>query len=263
MNYELHDSQDLSKCKNKKETNAQNSQAANSYIPYENNATSLKKTCSSEPNFGTIRLTACPKYPASETSDSILKVSRAHKLTFFQLVLLILFFLRLQKKPFCALRTRHTCKLPEERIKTEELNDQKESEQNLETSEKNSREQNEKSNSQKNNINEKKNNSLKRISKNCNIDYEKFVKGDDYPFTIPASDKTRVIYYSGDSKCVSYYNYINMERKDKNRKKLKKKKGLLKGLCELFCFKCSCIKDKRKPKKVIFYIGNGIEDYYY
>ncbi|SBT74426.1 Plasmodium exported protein, unknown function [Plasmodium ovale] len=240
MNYELHDSQDLSKCKNKKETNAQNSQAANSYIPYENNTTSLKKTCSSEPNFGTIRLTACPKYPASETSDSILK-----------------------KKPFCALRTRHTCKLPEERIKTEELNDQKESEQNLETSEKNSREQNEKSNSQKNNINEKKNNSLKRISKNCNIDYEKFVKGDDYPFTIPASDKTRVIYYSGDSKCVSYYNYINMERKEKNRKKLKKKKGLLKGLCELFCFKCSCIKDKRKPKKVIFYIGNGIEDYYY
>ncbi|SBS93358.1 Plasmodium exported protein, unknown function [Plasmodium ovale curtisi] len=168
----------------------------------------------------------------------------------------------MQKKPFCALRTRNIYKNPEERNKTEELNDQKESEQNLETSENNSREQNDKSNTQKNNINKKKNNSLKRISKNCNIDYEKFVKGDDYPFTIPASDKTRVIYYSGDSKCVSYYNYINMERKEKKRKKLKKKKGSLKGLCELFCLKCSCIKNKLKRKKVTFYIGNGTEDYY-
>ncbi|KMZ79946.1 hypothetical protein PVIIG_04201 [Plasmodium vivax India VII] len=90
------------------------------------------------------------------------------------------------------------------------------------------------------NLAEKK--SLKKFKTSNKIDFAN-LDNNYKPYTIPKDDETRIIYQSGDSKSVSYYTYLSMEKKEENKKKRKKKQGFMKRLCP-------CLFEKKKKKNI-------------
>ncbi|GAW81550.1 Plasmodium exported protein, unknown function [Plasmodium gonderi] len=79
------------------------------------------------------------------------------------------------------------------------------------------------------------------------------VENIDKPFTIPESDKTRVLYESGDPQSISYFTYIFTQKKIEKKKK---KKKTLHALIKMLCFCIFTKKNNNKPQQVTFYIGD-------